>query len=315
MRILITGGFGFIGGRLAQHLQQGGHDVLLGSRSTIASANWLPQAEVVQTDWSDGSSLEQICKDVDVVIHAAGMNAGDCTAGPVAALECNGLFTARLVRAAVCARVKRFIYLSTAHVYASHLVGSITEETCPRNLHPYATSHLAGENAVLSANVRGEIEGIVLRLSNAFGAPVHKDVNCWMLLVNDLCWQAVSSKKMVLRTSGVQQRDFIPLTDVGMAIKHLLALGQEQCADGLFNLGSSVSMAVLEMTKVIASRCNMVLGFYPEIVLPSNLPLRSGDEQVLPLHYNSDKFKSTGFHLKGAIEGEIDGILTMCLNI
>ena len=139
MRILITGGLGLIGGRLGQHLHQAGHQVILGSRNTCNPPDWLPQAEVAETDWKVDSSLEQICNGVDVLIHAAGMNAQDCVADPVAALEFNGLATARLLASAICAGVKRFIYLSTAHVYASPLVGTINEDTCPRNLHPYAT--------------------------------------------------------------------------------------------------------------------------------------------------------------------------------
>ena len=156
MRILITGGFGFVGGRLAVHLAQAGHQIVLGSRNASSPPIWLPQAEVVQIVWEDDRTLEHCCDGVDGVIQAAGMNEQDCAAGPVAALDFNGVATARLIEAASRAGVKKFIYLSTAHIYASPLVGTITEETFPRNLHPYATSHLAGEHAVLSASSRGD---------------------------------------------------------------------------------------------------------------------------------------------------------------
>ena len=191
MRILITGGFGFVGGRLAEHLAQAGHQIVLGTRNARNPPVWLPQAKVAQIVWDDDCVLKRILDGVNVVIHAAGMNAQECADKPVVALEFNGVATARLIAAAVRVDVQRFIYFSTAHVYASPLVGTINEETYPRNLHPYATSHLAGEHAVLSTNKCGEIQGIVLRLSNAFGSPMHKSVNCWRLLVNDLCRQAV----------------------------------------------------------------------------------------------------------------------------
>ena len=97
MRILITGGFGFIGGRLAQHLLKAGHHVVLGSRTHTSSPDWLPEVDVVQANWNDCFSLKQICTGIDVVIHAAGMNARECAQNPVVALECNGLATARLV--------------------------------------------------------------------------------------------------------------------------------------------------------------------------------------------------------------------------
>ena len=63
-------------------------------------------------------------------------------------LEFNGAATARLVRASLRAGVSKFIYFSTAHVYRSLLVGYFDDNSCPRNAHPYASTHLAGEQAV-----------------------------------------------------------------------------------------------------------------------------------------------------------------------
>jgi len=308
MRILITGGFGFVGGRVAQHLQQAGHQIVLGSRKTSNPPDWLPHAEVEQTDWDDGRALEQICNGVDVVILAAGMNAQDCAADPVAALEFNGLATARLVAAASRAGVKRFVYLSTAHVYASPLIGTITEDTCPRNLHPYATSHLAGEDALLSAGQRGQIEGIVLRLSNAFGAPASAETNCWMLLANDLCRQAVCDRRLTLRSAGLQQRDFVTLHDVGRTIAHMLDLSDERIGGVIFNVGGGRARRVIDMAEMIQARCLAVLGFSPEIIRPE--PIQG--EKSPDLDYRIDKLLATGFSLEGDYHDEIDATLRLC---
>lgn len=308
MRILITGGFGLIGGRLGQYLCQSGYQVVLGSRNASKPPDWLPQAEVVKTDWRVDHALEQICSGVDVVIHAAGMNAQDCAADPVAALEFNGLTTARLLAVSIRAGVKRFIYLSTAHVYASPLVGIITEDTCPRNQHPYATSHLAGENVVLGATQRGQIEGIVLRLSNAFGAPVHKGVNCWMLLANDLCKQAVQNKKMVLRSSGLQQRDFVAITQVCSVIDHLAYHDIDTLLPGVFNLGSGVSQSVLEMAQLIQQRCKLVLGFEPGLLRPE----AEAGERIDTLKYQQSRLAKIGINLNSDSEREIDSLLSFC---
>lgn len=309
MRILITGGFGFIGGRLGQYLQQNGHQVILGSRKASCPPEWLPHAEVAQIDWSDSRALKQICSRVDVVIQAAGMNAQDCASDPVAALEFNGLVTARLVAAASRVGVKRFIYLSTAHVYASPLVGTITEEICPLNLHPYATSHLAGEHAVLSANQRGQIEGIVLRLSNAFGAPVHKDVNCWMLLVNDLCKQAVQKRKLVLQTSGLQQRDFIGMTEVCRVAEHLTVRNRASTQPGIFNVGAGMSQSVVAMAQLIQQRCAQVLGFEPVLQRVQG----EADEPPRMLSYRVDNLAALGIK-SDFLENsaEIDSLLRFC---
>ena len=308
MRILITGGFGFIGGRLGQYLQQNGHQVILGSRKASGPPEWLPHAEVAQIDWSDSRALELSCNGVDVVIQAAGMNAQDCASDPVAALEFNGLVTARLVAAASRVGVKRFIYLSTAHLYASPLVGTITEETCPRNLHPYATSHLAGEHAVLSANQRGQIEGIVLRLSNAFGAPVHEDVNCWTLLANDLCRQVVTKRSFKLRSAGVQRRDFVTLQDVSRAVSHVLDLSKEHMGDGIFNIGGAWTPRVIDMAELIRARCSALLGFVPAFIRTEP----DEGEAALDLDFQINRLLASGFGLSGNAATEIDATLLFC---
>jgi UDP-glucose 4-epimerase len=308
MRILITGGFGFVGGRLAQYFYQAGHQVLLGSRNTRVSPAWLPGAAVTVVDWGDAQFLARICEGVNVVVHAAGMNAQDCAADPLAALEFNGLATARLLKAAIAADVDRFVYLSTAHVYASPLVGVITEETCPENLHPYATSHLAGENAVLAATSLREIDGVVVRLSNAFGMPMHPEVNCWSLLANDLCRQAAVTGKMILRSNGAQQRDFIAVEEVCRVVALLSLLAPEFLLPGVINLGSGVSQSVFELAGLIQQRCKLVLGFEP--TLQRAFALDAGGHETLS--YLSRKLMQMGVEVKSDDCAELDRLLTFC---
>ena len=114
MRILITGGFGFVGGRLAVHLAQAGYQIVLGSRNASSPPVWLPQAEVVQIVWEDDRTLVRCCDGVDGVIQAAGMNAQDCENDPLQALVVNGEQTSNLVKASVKQNVKQFIYFSTS---------------------------------------------------------------------------------------------------------------------------------------------------------------------------------------------------------
>ena len=91
---LVTGGFGFFGGRMAIYLHGAGHRVVLGSRSRRPCPEWLPSAEVRQTFWEDESSLADACWDIEVVIHAAGMDAASCTANPAGAFAMNQAGTA-----------------------------------------------------------------------------------------------------------------------------------------------------------------------------------------------------------------------------
>lgn len=310
MRILITGGLGFVGGRLAVHLAHAGHRIVLGSRNAVAPPAWLLQAEVVKIEWEDIAALERCCLGVDMVIQAAGMNAEDCATDPIAALAFNGVATARLVAAASRAGVHRIIYLSTAHVYAGPLVGTITEETFPRNLHPYATSHLAGEQAVLGANQRGNIQGIVLRLSNAFGAPANKKVNCWMLLVNDLCRQAVQTHKLILHSGGQQQRDFIAMNEVCRVIERLAGANHgDGYPTGIFNIGSGESQSVFSITQTIQQRCLQVLGFHPELQRKQDVE----EDSFMPFIYRTARLVELGTPIDASNNiAEIDNLLRYC---
>jgi UDP-glucose 4-epimerase len=262
MRILITGGFGFVGGRMAKHLQESGHTIILASRQIRQSPEWLPGAEVLRIDWMDDNALEAAARNADIIIHAAGMNSRESQSRPADALAFNGVATARLVTAAEKAGCKKFFYLSTAHVYASPLSGRITEDNCPRNLHPYASSHRAGEDAVRFSC--GTHPGyVVLRLSNGFGYPMHRDADCWTLLVNELCLQAVTTRQLVLHTAGTQERDFIPLSDV-CSLLNILVNTDEHRLPGIINVCSSRAMRVIDMAKLVAARAAAILGYSPD---------------------------------------------------
>jgi len=308
-RILITGGYGYLGGRIAVELANNPEWIVrLGSRRAQVAPGWLPQAETAPMDVLETGYLPAAMADVQAVVHLAAMNENECIADPCKAVLINTLGTLNVLRAAIDAGVKQFIYFSTAHVYGAPLVGNITEQALPRPTHPYAITHHAAEDFVLAAHDQKKIIGIVVRLSNGFGAPTHPDVDRWTLLVNDLCRQAVQTRKLVLRSSGLQQRNFITLTDVARAVRHLLDLNQRDCGNGLFNLGGSNSLSIWDMVQKISQRCRLTLGYLPSIERPEPQP----DEPADSLDYHSNKLQNTGFMLQGNFDEEIDRTLLVC---
>ena len=304
MRVLVAGGFGFVGARVAQALKAAGHEIVLGSRTARPAPAWLDTAEVRVIDWQSLESLRLACARVDVVVHASGMNATDCAANPPRAFQVNGVGTALLVEAAIAAGAKRFFYFSTAHVYASPLQGEINEEDCPRNLHPYATSHLAGEYALMYALAGGLIMGSSLRLSNGFGAPMTAESDCWMLVANDLCRQAVRERRLVLKSSGEQLRDFIPLSTVCEDIVKLVATPAQELPPTL-NIGSGESISVLALARLIQHRCQATLGFTP------TLETGAYEEAALPLYYRSIHALRLSLAATDLL-AEIDALLAFC---
>jgi len=129
-----------------------------------------------------------------------------------------------------------------------------------------------------------------------------------MLLLNDLCRQAVNTRRMVLSSSGIQRRDFIALADVCRAIAHVLHVEGEVLGDGLYNVGTGWAPTVIEMTERIARCCHRTLGYLPEITRGQLVT----NETTADLDYRIDKFLSTGFRPVGDVDAEVIGTLKFC---
>jgi len=306
MKILITGGFGYVGGRLGEYLASAMYEVYLGSRSSRAEPDWLSKGNVVQMDWTDDHSLITACKNMDVVIHTAGMNAAECADNPSMALDVNGAATARLVVAARKSKVSKFIYMSSAHVYSDNLIGLITEHSEVTNLHPYATSHVAGEHAVMNGHSKAGMQTVNVRLANAFGAPSHLGVNCWMLVVNDLCRQAAISRRLVIRGPSKAVRNFITMSDVCSGIECLISTPQVFIFPLICNLG--------DKTKSIFDIASEIKKFYADgkgITLPI-VELSKDSLVTSNLSFRSMALESLGFQPASNFKAELNKLVEFC---
>lgn len=309
-RLLLTGGFGYLGGRIARTLVAEGFDVLVGTRRRDALPPvWLPHVRPVHLDWQDDSSLRLACTGVSAVIHLAAMNEIDSAKDAVAALHANGVNSLRLLDASIAETVTKFVYFSTAHVYGAPLRGNIDEQSVPRPQNPYAITHKVAEDFVLASHDKRDVHGLVFRLSNGFGAPATHEVNRWTLLVNDLCRQAAVSGAIRLHTAGTQLRDFITLEDVARAVVHGLHLDQDSLGDGLFNLGKGSALSIFDMAMIVAGRWKAVTGNELPISRPE--PVNS---EVEPLIYSCEKFRRTGFSLVDRVSEEIDATIRLTLS-
>jgi len=309
MRVLVTGGLGYLGGRISQHLVACGHEVFVSSRSQHKELpHWLKdRGHIITLDLESNASR---IPSVDALVHLAAMNEIDCASSPRTAMEVNTLGTMRLIEAINDKNLERFIYFSTAHVYAAPLVGTFSEAHSTRPIHPYAYSHRAAEDLVFAFAGKAFQKGIVVRLSNGFGCPERASVNRWTLLVNDLCRQIATSGKIVLQSDGTQSRDFITLTDTARGVEHLLSLPLGDLKDGLFNLGSGKAMSVYEMAVLVQDVAEHVLSRK----LPAiERPAPKADAVSPPLYYNCDKLFSTGFKLQEPLRDEIAATLQLCL--
>jgi UDP-glucose 4-epimerase len=313
MKILVTGATGYIGGRLIQHLSDNSSHQLYATSRKIPKEmiEMFPDVHFCNIDLlKPGSTLTDLCKKVDCIIHLAAANEIQSKDDPVFACDINITASVRLLEIAKKARVKRFIYLSTAHVYGSPLVGTLNEKTPCYPMHPYAMTHKVVEDFVLASHQEQKIEGIVLRLSNSFGAPLLPSVDRWSLLLNELAKNAVKYRKIELKTTGEQYRDFITLTHTCAAIHFFIDCEATQLQDGLFNVGGNNTMCIKDMVLKLVRRCEVVLNYRPELIIPQ----RDSYKEKNVFAYSIEKLENIGFHIEKDIDTELDKLLLFCRN-
>jgi UDP-glucose 4-epimerase len=306
MRILITGGLGFVGGRLSKKLSLE-NDVIVSSRRRPEENELKLHGAVQCIEHQNLFSAEQFPKNIDAVIHLAALNEWDSVKLPSEAIRVNIDETRQILENSIGAGVKQFIYFSTAHVYGSPLTGNISESSLPVPQHPYAITHKAAEDYVIAATLQKKIKGIVIRLSNAFGAPVSTKVNRWTLLANDLCKQAVELGVMRLNSNGCQYRDFICLSDVENVIGKIMN-NKIRPSFFLYNLGSGRSLRVIDMANRISKAAENLLGREVKIEVPAGI---SNSEEP-PLFYEINRLTKDGFTIENDIQKEISGLLKFC---
>lgn len=306
VKILVTGGFGYLGGRVTDFLSHQGLTCRLGTRSSQRRCHWLQESEVCQTDFDDAASLRDACSGIEAVLHLAGPDALSCQNNEKAARQAACTGTQRLLEAAVSQGVKRFINLSTAHVYGQPLQGHLHEEKQPQPAHPYGAIHW--ERELVVAGFKGAIEVLNIRLSNCFGAPQDPEISQWGLLVNNLCRQAIVDHKLMLQSPGHQLRDFITLTDTCRALFHFINMPSQATAPITFNLGGGHTESILGMAGRVANCYAQI--FHKKI--PIRRPESTHGRPQHELIYDITRLQESGFKLQSHIPEEITDCLQFC---
>ena len=310
MNILVTGGRGYLGGRIAKQFLALGHNLTITTRSSFPESLSGSRIEYVNPDWSSVPDLLRLCEDKDLIIHAAGVNSETCLKDPELAHEFNGKATGRLAEASVKSGVGNFIYLSTAHVYANPLIGHLDEDSPTINPHPYATSHLLGEANVLNTNYKSNMRTCIIRISNVYGSPETPETDCWKLLINDVCRQVAEKSIIRLQSDGSHERNFIPMTDFLGFIVAISNELTEREVPNVINFGSPKSSTVLEMASRVRELSPKVFGYLPEIETKQFSVSQESRHLTYSTKFEAlvNKFRNNG------IDEEIYQLLQFCEN-
>ena len=250
MKILVTGGAGFIGSALTNNLVRLGHRVrVIDDLSSGDPAGLDSAVSFTRGDVRDIPKLWTLLRDVEVVFHlAARVSVSESILYPVEYNEVNVGGTVSLMTAARDAGVRRVVLASSGTVYGEQAEQPVKESAPVRPPNPYAVSKIASEYYLSALGALYEIEVVMLRIFNAYGPgqavpPSHPPA------IPHFIRQALSGSTPTIFGSGKQTRDFIYITDV---VEALTTAGLVDNVNGLvINVGTGQEVSINDLLKKI----------------------------------------------------------------
>lgn len=253
MRVLVTGGCGFIGSHLVERLTEDGHDVVVidnlasGRRESLESvpANAL---RVVEADVADHEAILPHFNGIHVVFHLAGLaDIVPSITQPLRYHRANVDGTVSVLEAARHAGVRRIVYAASSSCYGIPDFYP-TPETAPvRPQYPYAHTKWAGEQAVLHWSAVYGLSSVSLRLFNVFG-PRSRTTGAYGAVFGVFLAQRANGAPLTMVGDGSQTRDFVFVSDVVEAFVQAAASDVDR---DVFNVGSGAPQSVRRLAELI----------------------------------------------------------------
>ena len=259
MNILITGGKGFLAGRLNEYLKKKKFKITLCSRKK--------SKDTVKINWNSNKSLNKICKNIDVIINCAGLDIHGCNSKKKS-LKVNSVFPSKLYNAAKINNVRLFIFLSTFHVYKIK-PGLILEGNNLNRGNNYTLSKIEGEKNLLQKQTK-KTKVLILRVCNLFGHPHYKSKNCWRLLINSVAKDLITKNKFQVKSKENSYRNYSSIESFSEFIYRLILTREKfKKLPKIINYCSEKNINITEICNVIKkninNKKNRILFKYPEI--------------------------------------------------
>lgn len=279
MKILVTGGAGYIGSHTCVELLNAGHEVVVVDDLSNSNASVLDRIEqiagkaalFVEADIRDRAAMEQIFSDhrIDAVIHFAGLKAvGESVAQPLRYYDVNVYGSIVLFETMAKFNVERLIFSSSATVYGDPATVPIREDHALQTTNPYGTSKLMIENILRDhGKATPNWRIALLRYFNPVGAHesglIGEDPRGIPNNLLPFIAQVAEGRRERLAVfgddyptpDGTGMRDYIHVVD--LALGHVKALEKLEQAPGVltYNLGTGAASSVLDMVKAFEKAC------------------------------------------------------------
>ena len=264
MKLLVTGGAGYIGSVVSAQLRAAGHAVVVLDDLSRGHRDVVPEGERLEVvDLLDAPAVAAVLAEgFDAVLHFAARSlVAESVAEPVAYFRTNLVGTLNLLDAMRAASVHRIVFSSTAAVYGAPATVPIAEDAAAAPTNPYGASKLAMDHAIAAQAAACELGAVSLRYFNVAGASgdlgERHDPETHLI---PLLLAAAAGQREAVDVYGTDYdtpdgtaiRDYIHVEDLGHA--HLLAL-DSTAAPGrrVFNLGNGAGYSVREVVETARS--------------------------------------------------------------
>jgi len=249
MRILITGGAGFIGRHICQHFQDRSEVLVLdnlrrGFKSNLSGLD----CQLIVGSILDRGLVREAMKGVDFVFHLAAMvSVQESMQKPDECVEVNARGTAIVLEEAARAGVKKLIFSSSAAIYGDNPINPKIESMSADPKNPYATSKYEGERHCRSFTDEGRLASVSLRYFNVFG-PYQDPRSEYAAAIPAFIEKAIRNEPITIFGDGRQTRDFIYIKDV-VAANAFFALKSQ--AIGVFNVACGKQITITDLALTI----------------------------------------------------------------
>lgn len=254
MKIVVTGGAGFIGSHLVDRLIQEGHEVaVVDNLSTGKRKNLNRAAQFYKMD-IQSSSLERVFRRERpaMLMHlAAQMDVRRSVADPIFDAQVNILGTLNVLHQAVQHGTRKVIFASSGGaIYGEQEVYPAPESHPTRPLSPYGISKLSGEHYLTYYQGLSGIQAVILRFANVYGP--RQDPEGEAGVVSIFSQKLLHGEQPIINGNGRQTRDFIFVDDIVEA--HLAVMGKD--VQGTYNVGTGEETTINELFRILADLTN-----------------------------------------------------------
>jgi len=256
LKSIITGGAGFIGSNLTDHLVRIGHKVIVldnfvsGKKSNL-SHHKKKDVKIINVDISKNENIDKFFKGADYVFHLAGLaEIIPSIKNPKKYFINNVLGTINVIEAARKTKIKKFIYAASSSCYGSPKSFPTSEKSKIDLKHPYALTKYMGEELVMKYASIFNMPNISFRFFNVYG-PRLNTAGQYSAVIGNFLLQKRNKKTLTVVGDGKQTRDFIHVDDLANAFIKAI---KSKSVNKIYNLGSGKKISINTIAKIFGGK-------------------------------------------------------------